>query len=98
MDLGHPWVHLCSPLIRNNDDTELYITKGQEGHVVRWQAGRGIYGQHVLDPLFIKLDKSAKTVKVDGLAENVILIIRGSKNIECTFSSDLKEYIHRSQV
>ena len=30
--------------------------------------------------------------------ENVVPITRGSKNIECTFSSDLKEYIHRSQV
>jgi hypothetical protein len=85
-------------IIRNNDATELCITKGQEGHVVGWQAGRGIHGQRVLDTLFIKLDKPAKTVKIDGLPENVVPITRGSKNIECTFSSDLKEYIHRSQV
>src|ERR1700726_189245 len=85
-------------IIRNNNATELCITKGQEGHVVGWQAGRGIHGQHVLDTLFIKLDKPAKTVKIDGLPENVVPITRGSKNIECTFSSDLKEYIHRSQV
>src|ERR1700690_1295242 len=31
-------------IIRNNDATELCITKGQEGHVVGWQAGRGIHG------------------------------------------------------
>src|SRR6202167_2696649 len=85
-------------IIRNNDATELCITKGQEGHVVGWQAGRGIHGQHVLDTLFINLDKPAKTVKIDGLPENVVPITRGSKNIECTFSSDLKEYIHRSQA
>src|ERR1700683_2627242 len=85
-------------IIRNNDATELCITKGQEGHVVGWQAGRGIHGQRVLDKLFIKLDKPAKLVKIDGLPENVVPITRGSKNIECTFSSDLKEYIHRSQV
>jgi hypothetical protein len=85
-------------IIRNNDATELCITKGQEGHVVGWQAGRGIHGQHVLDTLFIKLDKPAKIVKIDGLPENVVPITRGSKNIECTFASDLKEYIHRSQV
>ena len=85
-------------IIRNNDATESCITKGQEGHVVGWQAGRGIHGQCVLDTLFIKLDKPAKTVKIDGLAENVVPITRGSKNIECTFASDLKEYIHRSQV
>jgi hypothetical protein len=56
------------------------------------------YGQLVLDTLFIKLDNPAKMVKIDGLSENVVPITRGSKNIECTFSSDLKEYLHRSQV
>ena len=49
-------------IIRNNDATEPCITKGQEGHVVGWQAGRGILGQHVLSTLFIKLDKPAKIV------------------------------------
>jgi len=38
-----------------------------------------------LNTLFIKLDKPAKTVKIDGLPENVVPITRGSKNIECTF-------------
>jgi hypothetical protein len=56
-----------------------------------------LYSKQV-NTLFIKLDKPAKTVKIDGLPENVVCITRGSKNIECTFSSDLKEYIHRSQV
>ena len=37
-------------------------------------------------------------MKIDGLPENVVPITRGSKNIECIFSSDLKEYLHRSQV
>jgi len=85
-------------IIRNNDATELCITKGQEGHVVEWQAGIGIHGKNVLNTLFIKLDNPAKIVKIDGLPENVVPITRGSKNIECTFSSDLKEHIHRSQV
>ena len=85
-------------IIRNNNATELCITKGQEGHVVGWQAGRGIHGQLVLNTLFIKLGKPAKMVKIDGLPENVVPITRGSKNVECVFSSDLKEYIHRSQV
>ena len=74
-------------LIRNNDATELWITKGQEGHVVGWQAGRSIHGKCVLNTLFIKLDKPAKTVKINGLPENVVPITRGTKNIECTFSS-----------
>ena len=49
-------------IIRNNDATELCITKGQEGHVVGWQEGIGPHGKQVLDTLFIKLDKPAKTV------------------------------------
>ena len=77
-------------IIRNNDATSLCITKGQEGHVVGWQAGIGLHGKNVLNTLFIKLDELAKIVNIDGLPENVVPITRGSKNIECTFSSDLK--------
>ena len=85
-------------IIRNNDATELCIMKGQEGHVVGWQAGRGIHGQLVLNTLFIQLDKPVKGVKIDGLPESVVPITKGSKNVECIFSSNLKEYIYRSQV
>jgi len=85
-------------IIRNNNVTELCIIKGQEGHSLGWQTGRGIHGQLVLNTLFIKLDKPVKTVKINGLPENVVPITRGSKNIEYTFSSDLKEHLHRSQV
>ena len=66
-------------IIRNNNAAEPCITKGQEGHVVGSQAGRGIHGQHVSDTFFIKLDKPAKIVKIDGLPENVVPITRGSK-------------------
>ena len=66
-------------IIKNNDATELCITKGQEGHVVGWQASRGIHGQHVLDTLFIKLDKPAKLIKIDGLSENVVPNTKWSK-------------------
>jgi hypothetical protein len=47
-------------------------------------------------PVIIEPDKPAKVVKSDGLPENVVPITRGSKSIECTFASDLKEYIQRS--
>jgi len=46
-------------IIENNDVTEL-VYKGQEGHVVGWQAGVGIHGKNVLNTLFIKLDKPEK--------------------------------------
>jgi|SRR5882762_3406756 len=60
-----------SMIIRNNNAIEIWITKGQEGHVVGWQAGRGIHGQLVLNTFFIKPDKPAKNVKIDELSENV---------------------------
>src|SRR5882757_4696251 len=44
------------------------------------------------------MDNPEKIKINDGLPENVIPITRGSKNIEHMFSSDLKEYLHRSQV
>ena len=72
-------------IIRNNDATELCITKGQEGHVVGWQAGKGPHGKNILDTLFIKLDQPAKTVNIDNLPENMVPITRGSKNVECIF-------------
>jgi len=43
-------------MIRNNDATELCITKGQEGFVVGWQATKGPHGKQVLDTLFIELE------------------------------------------
>ena len=48
--------------------------------------------------LEITLDKPEKIIKIDGLPENLGPITRDSKNTEYTFSSDLKEYIHRNQV
>jgi hypothetical protein len=87
-----------TPQVKNDDATELFIIKVQEGHVVGWQASKGLQGQFVLDTLFIKLDQPAKTVQIDGLTENVVPIARSSKNIVCIFSSDLKENIHRNQV
>jgi len=50
-------------IIRNNDATELCITKGQEGHVVGWQAGKGIHGQLVLNTLFYQTGQSCKNHK-----------------------------------
>ena len=40
-------------MIRNNDATELCITKGQEGFVVGWQADKGSHGKRILDTLFV---------------------------------------------
>jgi hypothetical protein len=52
----------------------------------------------VLDTLFVKLDKPAKSVKIDGLPENVVPIVKSLKTVKCIFPSDLAEHVERSQV
>jgi hypothetical protein len=62
-------------MICNNDATELCITKGQEGFVIGWQSEKGPSDQLVLDTFFIKLDKPVKTIKLNGLPENVVPLV-----------------------
>src|SRR5438046_9059003 len=54
-------------MIRNNDATELCITKGQEGFVVGWHDSKGPHGKRVLDTLFVKLDSPPQLVHIPGL-------------------------------
>ena len=85
-------------MIRNNDATELCITKGQEATVVGWQAYRAQHGKRVLDTLFVELDNPPQKVQIPGLPENVVPIVKNTKTITCIFPSDLKESIERQQV
>ena len=85
-------------MIRNNDATELCITKGQEGHIVGWKSGIGTRGQVVLDTLFVKLDNPAKTINIEGLPENVVPLIKNKKTVKCTFPNGISVPVRRSQV
>jgi hypothetical protein len=85
-------------MIRNNEATELCITKGQEGHVASWQSVIGPHGQLVLDTLFVRLDRPAKTITIDGLPENVVPLTKLSKSVLCVTPSDVALKINRSQV
>ena len=86
-------------MIRNNNATELCITKGQEGHVVGWQSTQNIYGNQALEVVYVKLHDPAKTIQLDGLPENVVPITRSSPRIlQCNTSSGLKIKIKRAQV
>ena len=84
-------------MIRNNDATELCITKGQEGFVVGWQAEKGPDGKRILDTLFVKLHKPAKDIQIPGL-KNVVPLVKGTKTITCVFPSDFKESVELQQV
>ena len=76
-------------MIRNNDATELCITKGQEGHIVGWTSSIGLRGQSVLDTLFVKLDRPAKNIHIEGLPENVVPLMKIKKSVNCTFANGI---------
>ncbi|EDQ98317.1 uncharacterized protein LACBIDRAFT_336072 [Laccaria bicolor S238N-H82] len=77
---------------------KLSLCIGQEGHVVGWDAKLGPSGQQILETLFVKLDRPAKTIKIEGLPENVVPLVKNSRSIECICPSDVTLTISRSQV
>ena len=85
-------------MIRNNDATELCITKGQEGHIVGWKSGIGPRGQHILETLYVKLDRPAKNINIEGLPENVVPLVKIKRSVKCTFPNGVSIPIRRSQV
>ena len=85
-------------MIRNNDATELCITKGQEGHVVGWKSAIGSRGQLVLETLYVKLDRPAKNINIEGLPENVVPLMKIKRSVKCTFPNGVSIPIRRSQV
>ncbi|KAJ7133230.1 hypothetical protein C8R44DRAFT_560222, partial [Mycena epipterygia] len=85
-------------MIRNNDATELCITKGQEGLVMGWQEATGNAGQRILDTLFVKLIKPPQDVTVDGLPVNVVALTRATKKLNCGMKNDTMIHISRDQV
>ena len=85
-------------MLRNNDATELCITKGQEGYVAGWNSSTGPHGKRVLETVFVRLHNPPSLVQIPGLPDNVIPIVRNTKTITCTFPSDLKESLERQQV
>ncbi|KAF8193611.1 hypothetical protein K438DRAFT_1589001 [Mycena galopus ATCC 62051] len=85
-------------MIRNNDATELCITKGQEGIVVGWNEAVGTHNQRVLDTLFVELVDPPKTIQVPGLSTNVVALAWSTKNIWCALPDDMVVNIVREQV
>ncbi|KAJ6447584.1 hypothetical protein C8R45DRAFT_1136796 [Mycena sanguinolenta] len=77
-------LRLCPRLpvmIKSNEATELYITKGQEAVVVCWDSNVGPDGQQILDNLFLELVNPPRSVYIAGLPENVIPISRTSRYV-----------------
>jgi len=71
-------------IIRNNDATELCITKGRKAML--WDGKRvEAYMATCIEHAFIKTRQTCKDGKIDGLPENVVPITRGSKCRVCLF-------------
>jgi len=85
-------------MLRNNDATECCITKGAEATVVSWQSVEGPEKQTMLDTLFVKLKNPPKTVKIDGLPENVVPITRHVTATMCLLPNDDEISLTRDQV
>jgi hypothetical protein len=85
-------------MIRYNIATELCITKGQEGTVVGWQYIKAVTGEQILDTLFVKLTNPPTTVKLDGLPESVVPIVKCKQITLCFLRDDTVIRINRDQV
>jgi hypothetical protein len=85
-------------MLRHNYATECCMTKGAEGVVAGWQACEGPLGRPVLDTLFVELTNPPKTVKIDGLPENVVPITRTSTKVTCKLWNDDVVTLNRNQV
>jgi hypothetical protein len=85
-------------MIRNNDATELCITKGQEATVVGWESSEGPFQKPVLDTLFVKLTNPPQEVNLPNLPTNVVPLTRTSTRVVCTLKSGVKVNVQRQQV
>jgi hypothetical protein len=65
-------------MIRNNEATELCVTKGQEAVVVGWDAFCGPYDHQILETLFVQLKNPPKDVQLADLPMNVIPLTKMS--------------------
>jgi hypothetical protein len=85
-------------MIRNNDATELCITKGQEGRVTGWISNIGPQSQCILETVFVRLDNPPTQVQFEGLPENVVPLTPSSKPAKAWLSDDTVLKINRCQV
>ena len=85
-------------MIRRNEATELCMTRGQEGTVAGWQESIGAHGKPILDVLFVRLTNPPKSVKFNGLPENVVPLTASASAIDIKFDSGWSTAITRHQI
>ncbi|KAF6747790.1 hypothetical protein DFP72DRAFT_821214 [Ephemerocybe angulata] len=87
-------------MIRNNEATELGITKGQEATVVGWTSREipGFPGRSALEVLFVKLSNPKSNIKLPYLEENVVPLTRLSTAVRAILPNDAAINISRQQI
>jgi hypothetical protein len=87
-------------MIRNNNATELCVTKGQEAVVRGWTSREiaGHPGKHALETLFVELVRPSKKVQIPYLPPNVVPLTRLSSYIRAVLPSDHAISLTRQQV
>ncbi|KDQ32269.1 hypothetical protein PLEOSDRAFT_8108, partial [Pleurotus ostreatus PC15] len=94
-------LNLCKGMpvmLRDNSATELCMTNGQEGTVYDWVSAVGVYGQLVLDVLFVELTNPPVSVHFEGLPLNVVPILKTANPTWCELPSGKRMHVSRSQV
>ncbi|KAJ6456525.1 hypothetical protein C8R45DRAFT_797291, partial [Mycena sanguinolenta] len=85
-------------MIKSNDTTELYITKGQEAVVVGWDSSVGPDEQEILDTLFLRLVDPPRTINIPGFPEIVVPMTRASIHVTVLLRDEPLLSITREQV
>ncbi|EPQ51295.1 hypothetical protein GLOTRDRAFT_27607, partial [Gloeophyllum trabeum ATCC 11539] len=80
-----------------NEATECCITNGAEARVVSWHS-EDSSGKSVLETLFVELVNPPRTIKLDGLPENVVPLTRHTMNIQCKMPNNEIVMISRQQI
>ncbi|KAK0421549.1 hypothetical protein EV421DRAFT_1726886 [Armillaria borealis] len=96
-----PVLSLCRGMpvmIGVNSATKLCIMKGQECMVYDWRDTVGPNGQRMLTVLFVKLLDPPREVRIPGLPDNIVPILRTSSTISCSLLDDTTLRINRNQV
>ncbi|KAF6744179.1 hypothetical protein DFP72DRAFT_826254 [Ephemerocybe angulata] len=87
-------------LIRNNEATELCITKGQEARIVGWTAMKYPKwpGRKYLDVLYVELIDPPHAVNLPHLPKNVVPLTRNAETVEAQLPNDEYVNVSRSQI
>jgi hypothetical protein len=85
-------------ILRHNDATELCMTKGQEGVVVRWNSKPGCFETMTLETVYVRLVKPPQPTMIAGLPKNTVPVTKSKHKIKCHLPDDTVLNIEREQV